>query len=412
VGTCADTACATVQLDASGAPVAGITANGPTTICEGSSVTLTATGGDSYAWSNGETSEAITVGNAGTYSVVATNACGEGNASVDIMVTAGPVATVTGPASACPGELIELVADGGTAYLWSTGAVTSMATVSGPGTYTVTVSADCGTDQASITVLQDEAFEPGFTQDVTTGCAPLCVAFEADDLGAVSYIWNFGDGTSGEGIAIEHCFAAGEHTVTLSVAPLDADPRCPASVTLVDPIRSWPLPIARFSTDPRTITTDAPLVHFINESTGASDLLWHFGAFDDSTSTDPTPSLIYPGIGCYTVLLEVNSTHGCFAEATGEVCVEDAFSVWVPNAFTPNNDGINDGFFVLSTVRYPAQFELLIFDRWGALLFTSDSPARVWDGAGTPNGVYIWKLRMRDSDGHVHERIGHVVLER
>ena len=181
VGTCADTACATIQLDAAGAPVADITVNGSTTICEGSSVTLTATGGDSYAWSNGETTDEITVSTAGTYSVVATNACGQGNASVDIMVTAGPVATVTGPASACPGELIELIAGGGTAYLWSTGALTSTATVSGPGTYTVTVSADCGTDQASITVLQDASFEPAFTQDVSAGCAPLCVAFEAEE---------------------------------------------------------------------------------------------------------------------------------------------------------------------------------------------------------------------------------------
>ncbi len=412
VGSCADTTCSTVQLDVAGAPVAGITASGSTTICEGSTVTLTATGGSSYTWSSGALTEAITVSTAGTYSVVANNPCGQSSASVDIMVATVPVATVNGPGTACTGEDIELIADGGSTYLWSTGATTPIATVTGPGTYTVTVNADCGTDQASITVLPGVAFEPAFSPDSSAGCAPLCVSFEADDLGAVSYTWNFGDGASGEGIAIDHCFAAGDHAVSLSVAPLDGDPRCPASITLVDPIHAWALPVARFSTDPNTITMDAPLVHFIDESSGASNLLWHFDAFEDSTSTDLSPSITFPGVGCYTVVLEVMNSQGCSAETARDVCVEDAFSVWVPNAFTPNNDGINDNFFLVTSVRDPSQFELLIFDRWGGQLFAADRPATHWDGSGTPSGVYVWKLRMRDTHGQVQERIGHVVLVR
>ena len=106
-------------------------------------------------------------------------------------------------------------------------------------------------------------------------------------------------------------------------------------------------------------------------------------------------------MGCYTVRLDVLGGEGCAAFTTAEVCVEDAFLLFAPNAFTPNGDGINEAFGVITSVRTAEEFELLVFDRWGRVVHTADAPERTWDGEGYPQGVYAWRLRMRDTLGAV-----------
>ncbi|MFN3875882.1 MAG: hypothetical protein ACK4L7_08230, partial [Flavobacteriales bacterium] len=152
---------------------------------------------------------------AGTYTVTATNACGQSDASIAIDVTPLPIASASGPATACPGQPITLTASGGDAYLWSTGASGSVAEAAGPGSYSVTVSNSCGSNQATVTVLPGAAFAPSFTADTTAGCAPLCARFTAVPLDGAVFAWSTSDGATGTGTSFEHCFAAGAHDVTL-----------------------------------------------------------------------------------------------------------------------------------------------------------------------------------------------------
>lgn len=411
VGSCGDTICAPFVLNIQGGPTATITPSGSSTICAGSTITLTGGGGTSYLWSTSAQTQSITVSAAGTYTVTAINACGQADASATIIVTPLPVAIANGPASACPDQEIGLSASGGTGYAWSTGAGTAQAQATGPGSYTVVVSNECGSDQAVVVVAQGDEFAPSFTAETTEGCAPVCTRLVAAPLNEAEYTWSTSDGGSGSGIEFSHCFPPGTHDVTLSVTSNGYSWECPASITLVGLINAWPVPTAAFVASPWTTTTERPTIDFFNLSNGADSLLWHFG-LGDSTSWESAPSFTFDSIACYTVRLLATNTYGCANEIAQEVCVEPPFELWVPNAFTPNGDGFNDDFFAVTTVGRPRTFELLIFNRWGQVVFTGATPETRWDGGDAPNDLYAWKLRIRDTLGFDHERIGHVMLVR
>ena len=412
IGTCGQTVCATFNLDVLGTPAVTITPSGSTSICQGSTVTLTASGTAPVAWSSGQQTSSITVGTAGTYTVTATSACGQSDASIDVSVTATPVASIDGPATACPDEAITLTAVGGTGYQWTSGETTASIDATGPGTYAVTVTDICGTDQATLTVAQGTALQPTFAADITEGCSPLCVVLTADVVPDMDYSWYLSDGTMGSGSAFAHCFGAGDHDATLTVTPTGIGGDCPGIISMEDLVHAWPLPVARFSINPHVVTTENPEVFLVDESSGATEWTWDLGSFGDSTTTERSPVVVYDSVACYTITLGVVNEFGCTAATAGELCVEDPYSIWVPNAFTPNGDGVNDTFFAVTTVRDPEVYQLTVFDRWGGALFNGNAPGDTWDGADLPNGIYVWKIWIRDSRGFNHESIGHVSLLR
>lgn len=410
VSSCGDTVCDPVLLEISGVPTPTITASGPTTICEGSSVDLTASGASSYVWNTGANTAAITVSDAGTYTVTASNACGDGSAEVTITVTSSPTATLTGPLTACPGESVILEATGGDSYTWSTGASGNTTTATGPGTYTVVASSSCGSDQASWTVEPGPTFAPLFSVDSPIGCAPLCVTLTATDLGEATYTWSADGAVIGSGPTLEYCFPAGTPDIALTVDGNGYGDLCAGTVTVVDAIEVLALPVARFVASPPITTLEAPTVTFMDQSTGATIRNWDFGTGDFGTET--LISYTYDSVACYTVRLTVANELGCSDSTSMEVCVEDPFVLWVPNAFTPNSDEINDGFQVVTSVGEPTLFELSIYDRWGAMIFTTSDVREAWKGDGVPLGVYVWKVRMKDTAGQDRQATGHVTLVR
>jgi gliding motility-associated-like protein len=411
VGSCGDTVCTQAVLSIAGAPTATISASGPTTICQGTSVTLTANGAPAIQWSTGAATPSITVTAAGTYTATVSNACGQGEASLDVSVALPPTAEASGPASACPGQSVALSASGGTGYLWNTGATTSDAMGSGPGAYTVVVSNACGSDQATVTVAPGEALAPAFTADVLDGCAPLCVRFVATGAQQAGYTWDFGDGGTAEGDSPVHCFAAGDHTVTLTATPETGSALCANSITEYDLIHARAVPVADFAMSPSVTTLEQPTIRFSDLSSGADSLLWDFGV-DDSTSTWSNPEFTYDSVACYTVRLRVANRFGCIAEHASQVCIEDPFRLWVPNAFTPNGDGYNDTFFAVTSVANPARYKLGVFNRWGQMIFSGSTPREAWTADGAPNDVYVWKLWITDTLGKDHEASGHVTVVR
>ena len=186
-------------------PVAVVTANGPTTFCQGNNVLLTATGGSSYLWSTGETTQSIVVSTSENIQVDVTNASGCTSAAANTIVTVLPVtvATITanGPTAICLGSNVTLSATSGTGltYLWSNGvttATTQNITVSNAGVYTVTVTNASGcTSTATQTVTVNA--NPAITVTAngpTLFCQGGNVTLTA--TGAASYLWNTGDITS------------------------------------------------------------------------------------------------------------------------------------------------------------------------------------------------------------------------
>ena len=104
--------------------------------------------------------------------------------------------------------------------------------------------------------------------------------------------------------------------------------------------------------------------------------------------------------------------NGC--RATDQVTVFFRGSLFVPNTFTPNGDGINE--FFRAITREAKELHLEVFNRWGELIFNTDDPEGAWDGTykGVPSpiGVYVWQVSMKETNGDSRFARGHVTLLR
>ncbi len=375
-----------------------------------------------YAWApQGGSGASATDLPAGTYTCTITDASNCAT-SVQVVIQEPDVLSVSAQADAtiCVGESVELTATGagGTqpyVFTWSPSgpSVSPQSTT----TYTVDVTDANGCNAASdaVDVIVGSVSAPEFTIADSMGCFPHCAAFTAAEVPNVTYAWDFGDGAMGEGgPAITHCYdLAGTHDVTLTITSGDG---CDGTWTLDDAVDVLPTPDARFFATPPIATIEHATIHFLDASAGGEGWSWSFGDPTDSTSTERSPRFTYLEVGCYEVWLRVSTDAGCTDSTSYLLCIEDEFAVFVPNAFTPNEDGFNDALGIITSVGDPRDFELDVFDRWGGVLFHADAKDRFWDGtvggAQLPIGVYHWRLRMRDSEGLFQERQGHVTLVR
>ena len=90
------------------------------------------------------------------------------------------------------------------------------------------------------------------------------------------------------------------------------------------------------------------------------------------------------------------------------------YGIWVPNAFTPDFDGVNDGFFPNGFGITDTDYGFYIFNRWGELIFESHNKFEPWfgqyKGSLVQNGVYVWRLEFRDINGKFHTEVGKVTI--
>lgn len=412
VNTCGIEVCDELALGVGSGLDPVITPDGPTNFCAGSSIQLTASGGGDLLWSTGETQQVITVTDGGTVSVTSTNACGTATATIDLVVVQPPVAGISGPSSLCEGEEGLVIASGGGEVTWDNGSTNDTLQVNGPGTYQVTVTNACGSDQASIGIGPGIPLDPQFNVDNLEGCAPHCAVFTATGALDAQLVWDFGTSGSSEGVVAAACFEAGVHDVVLVARPLPGDTRCGAALSIPGLIRAWPVPVASFTTEPPVVSMDDPNVRFTSTSIAADSLSWWIETPEGFRSEEPAFPFRFPSAWCYSVTLEARTGQGCSDQANDTICVEEPFAIWVPNSFSPDNDGINDVLNVVSSVAEPEQYELLIHDRWGRPMHRSTSIGTGWSGANAPVGVYAWQLELTDRQGRKHDRRGHVTLVR
>ncbi|MFI5148449.1 MAG: gliding motility-associated C-terminal domain-containing protein [Bacteroidia bacterium] len=221
-------------------PVATVLASGPLTFCQGSSVTLHASGGTTYSWSNGSTLDSIVVAASGTFTVTVTNSCGTSSAVTTVTVNPLPVAVLTGASKVCQGDSILLTASGGTSYTWSTGSNSASIYVTAGGTYSVIVTNGCGTATAQTTVTLNSVTSH-FTADSTTGYAPFNVNFTSNgSANAITWTWSFGDGATGSGQNPSHVYpTAGTYTATCTATDANGCSNTYQIVITVLDLPSW-----------------------------------------------------------------------------------------------------------------------------------------------------------------------------
>ena len=171
---CTATASATVTVN----PLPIVVIGGNTSICEGGSTTLTASGADTYNWGTGDNTASATISAFGIYNVTGTSAEGCSSlASVTVLVSQLPVITITGETDICAGESTTLTANGGTTYLWSNGTTDATLTISNAGSYQVIGYNEAGCNaMASATV---NVWQPT-TSEFSIECPDTCYTWNGE----------------------------------------------------------------------------------------------------------------------------------------------------------------------------------------------------------------------------------------
>jgi gliding motility-associated-like protein len=407
-----------MDYDSFSVPVLAL--NAPPAFCEGDpiNVTFDATvdGAVSYAWSTGETTPMITVMEAGLFTVdvrieedVCFNLC-------DTVVIA-----VIGPPTVAIGQDLSGFCVNGVGVLeaqiqgaanqieWSTGDNESFIFINQPGTYGVTVTNQCGSDEAQVVVTDFPEVLPSFVLEIDDSglCAGENATVVADVFNATpnSVIWTATDGgmiVDGENAPILTAGTSGTYTIT-------ATNNCGTSTQETVLVAVPPTVNINVLLDELCMLDSAVIS---STGTGFSTFEWSTGNATDNQITiteQGTYSITATTIACGTATAEI--TFDC--EFPFDECV------MIPNAFTPNNDSNNDGFSPVipeNCVEGITIRRLAVWSRWGKKVFDEASNNPIWDGndGGEPAGadVYIYLVDAVNEDGEERIFKGDVTLIR
>jgi gliding motility-associated-like protein len=399
-------------------PVISITAS-VNPVCAGVSTTLTASGGIAYSWSS-----PLGIGNPvsakpfndTTYTVTGTDSNGcKDTSSIKIKINPNLIINISASANLiCLGDSATLTASGGTSYLWSGGLGTTNPLTVAPTsvtTYTVTgTSAGC-TGSTTVTINVNNLNVNTSSKNETCNKSDgVVMASATGGTGIYSYTWNTNPKQTSDS-------AIGLHAGTYYVTVTDGQCSKVRSVTL----NNSPGPIAEFTVQPAVLTTmDGPASFYDNTIGNIISWQWNFG--DGTTDGGSTVLHDYNNIGNYLVTLIVIDKNGCIDTVSEIVKVKDVFTFYIPNAFTPNDDKLNDGFAPQGINVDPNSFEMFIFNRWGNQVFYTNkwrgTESESWNGtlnnSGTIDNVimdtYMYKIVVKEIGGPEHEYIGKISI--
>jgi large repetitive protein len=135
---------------------------------------------------------------------------------------------------------------------------------------------------------------------------------------------------------------------------------------------------------------------FANNSAGADFYLWNFG--NGQQSADDNPLHEYYKSGKYTIQLSASNNVGCEDSYDTTITLILPIEVYIPNAFTPGGNNTLNPVFKIAGISNIKDFEMLIFDRWGELLFKSNNIEQGWDGTykneALPDGAYLYMINI------------------
>jgi gliding motility-associated-like protein len=438
-GSCLGSDLATLSVTVTPGPEAGIL-SGTASVCVGNTTTITSNGDTGGTWTSSNTSIAtvnasgvvtgVAVGSATiTYAVNGSGSCsGSDLATLSVTVTPGPEAgTLSGTASVCVGNTTTITSNGDAGGAW-TSSNNSIATVSASGvvtgvaigsatiTYTVNGSVSCpGSDLATFLVTVNQAAAVSFTANQTNGCVPLTVTLTSSSNSG-SCVWDIGNGQTLSGCTATYTFTQpGCYDISL----ISSNNGCASTVTENDVVCVESNPIASFSSSVTIFDELIEGVNFSNSSTGATAYMWNFGDGQSSTDINPFHTFTEATNGAYVELIAYSQS-GCADTAQLAIGFQEGEVFYVPNCFTPDGDEYNNVFTPIFYSGYdPYNFELLIFNRWGELIFESKDVKTGWDGSyglkgrKAHDGTYIWKISFKNAINDKRRVvIGHVNLLR
>ncbi|MES2556021.1 MAG: gliding motility-associated C-terminal domain-containing protein [Bacteroidota bacterium] len=407
------------------APVV-VSVSNDTLICQNGTASLVASaiGGVTYTynWSHSPSllpNQPVNPLAATTYTVVAVNqnGCASLPATIDVTVRPPLSATITPTQSVCPGypATISVNGSGGIGqpynYTWSTGfvqnGVSSSITESPLVTtvYTVTVDDACESTpfviNTQITALPVPI--PLIAVDEPVKCEPalFILTNQTDPAMSAANYWRISDGQEffNTDLISPEALYAGVYDVQLIVTSPDG---CIDSTTFVDYLNVHSKPIADFKWSPDPVTMFNTVVTLTNYSFGADTYEWSVNGGTPGASTNTDMVTVFPdGItGYYDVTLISTSYLGCKDTAIRTIPVMPEVLIYVPNTFTPDGDEFNQTWQIHMEGVDRYNFEVMVFNRWGEVVWESHNIDAEWDGTYhgeiVKNGSYTWVIRAKD----------------
>lgn len=283
-------------------------------------------------------------------------------------------------------------------------------TFTNPGTYKVLLTATngCSTDTTSETIVVRAQPQTDFNAVNTLGCTGLAVKFTNNSTGAVSYSWNFGDGSpvSNE-FEPTHIYTGTQEYYAVTLTTTNAL-GCSMTIIKNQFIRIVQPPVAAFNVNPSTLISIPDYTFSFQDESTNNPTIWEWDFGDGTASSQRNPSHTYLDTGTYKVTLKTTNQQGCFTTTFKNVTIKGVPGyLFVPNAFTPGDTRPElrefraKGSGILS-------WRFGVFNKWGQLLWETTKleegrPAEGWDGTfkGTamPQGVYYWKIDVKMVNG-------------
>ncbi len=232
------------------------------------------------------------------------------------------------------------------------------------------------------------------------GCVPASVTFRNLSVPVDStydIFWDFGDGNAGFDVSPVHQYQdPGIYSVSVDItSPIG----CFTSASFPNWITVRDSPEAGFSYTPENPNRFESEIFFTNLSEREVSWQWDFNG--EAFSFEEDPSYMFRDTGVKDVKLVVFHQNGCTDTAFAQIDIEPQYRYFLPNAFTPNNDGKNDVYKAAGFFDGISQFEMTIWSRWGEKVFETNNPEEGWNGQKQntgeplPVGVYVAKVTFR-----------------
>jgi len=321
----------------------------------------------------------------------------------------------------CANATLAMSAEGGRSYKWECPGeliyreknVVTAPFTAGINNYTLTVTDSAGCySRANATVQVDPRPFGTVSKGKINSCVPFCETYSFTSAGGPlkSITWRSQDSLY-KTVVFKPCYnKLGDFPISVLFTDTNG-----CSSTINYTVTAFPKPEANFSYAPDLPVENTNNVFFTNTSSNAdlSKSNWYFSD-NERKSVGKDASYFYRESGTYAVALVVRNNRGCEDSVIKTVQVAADFHIYVPNAFTPGNDQLNEVF--LPVGRGIKNYQLSIYNRWGNIVFSSSELQNGWDGTfkdlPCSTDTYQWKIHVTSERGESRNLIGHVTLIR
>lgn len=355
-------------------PTPVINFSGNATICAGQEANIQANSGfPTYQWSNGQSTSTVNL-STGIYTLTVIDNLGcQASDTIVVSNIASTPLEISGVLGVCEGNTTTLsVSSNFSNWLWNNGAQTQQIFV-GPGTYGLSATDVNGCIVTDSVVVVEWPNPLISILGNTYVCTQQETLFQAN-AGFISYQWSNGQNSA--------AVYLGAGTYTLEVVDSLG---CQANqeVTVIESA-----PTAEITSSVVQAFSNSPIQLQSTSTAGLFPITsWNWSFGDGSFSVLESPIQNYTQAGNYTVTLVVTDEFGCADTASYVISFDPDFVFYIPNSFTPDGDGINQTFLpVFSGGIDAANYQMLIFNRWGEIIFESQDPKVGWDATFSLNG--------------------------